>query len=165
MTATAMDVIVVCPYLRVKNAAAAIEFYVNAFGARERYRLSEPGGRIGHAELLLGNATLMLSDEYPEHGILGPQEGVKSSAAIHLHVLDTDAIAARAEAAGAVIIRQPTDHFYGERTCSLRDPFGHEWLLGHQIEDVSPKEMQRRFTAILTGTDPYASEPDDELNN
>ena len=151
MTVTAMDVIVVCPYLRVKNAPAAIEFYVNVFGAREHYRLTDLEGRVGHAELRLGNATLMLSEEYPEHGITGPQSGAATGAAINLHVLDADAMAQRAEAAGATILRPPRDQFYGERSCALRDPFGHEWILGHQTEDLSEEEMQRRFTAILSG--------------
>lgn len=138
----------VFPYLRVKDAAAAIVFYEQAFGAREIFRLAEPNGRIGHAELSLGNATLMLSDEYPEHDILGPQSlgGVGSS--IHLHVVNADEAAARAVAAGAILLHQLVDQFYGERSCMIRDPFGHEWSLGHEIEKVSREEIQRRFTAM-----------------
>jgi uncharacterized glyoxalase superfamily protein PhnB len=136
------------PYLRVKNAAAAIEFYIQAFGAQEIFRLVEPNGRIGHAELSIGNATLMLSDEYPEHGLLGPQSlgGVGSS--IHLHVANADAAMARAIAAGATVVHELMDQFYGERSCTIRDPFGHEWSLGHEIEKVSREEIQRRFTAL-----------------
>lgn len=143
----------VFPYLRVSNAAAAIAFYTQAFGARERFRLVEPGGRIGHAELMLGDAVLMLSDAYPEAGIHAPpaDEDGRTVSAIHLHVDDADVMAARALAAGARMTRAPEDHFYGERSCVIRDPFGHEWMLGHQIEDVSPEEMQRRFTALLGG--------------
>lgn len=136
------------PYLRVKDAASAITFYVQAFGAREIFRLAEPNGRIGHAELSLGNATLMLSDEYPEHGIFGPQSlgGVGSS--IHLHVVNADETAARAIAAGATIVHELVDQFYGERSCMIRDPFGHEWSLGHEIEKVPYEEIQRRFTTM-----------------
>lgn len=139
----------VFPYLRVKDAAAAIDFYARAFGAEEKFRLSEPSGRIGHAELALGGTTLMLSDEYPEHGIVGPGSTGGSGASIHLHVADADQMAAHAIAAGATMVREPADHFYGERSCTIRDPFGHEWLLGHEIERVSPEEMQRRFTSML----------------
>ena len=137
------------PYLRVKGAAAAIDFYVQVFGARERFRLVEPGGRIGHAELDIGNAVLMLSDEYPEINCVGPQSlgGVASS--IHLHVDDADALAARAVAAGAVMLRPPTDEFYGERSCKISDPFGHEWMIGHEIEQMTPEEMQRRYNALF----------------
>ena len=143
------EIIQVFPYLRVKGAAAAIEFYVHVFGAREIFRLSEPSGRIGHAELSIGNITLMLSDEYPEYGILGPQSIGGTSASLHLHVANADALAARAVAAGATLVREPVDQFYGERSCMVRDPFGHEWMLGHEIEKVSNEEIQRRFSAMF----------------
>jgi len=139
----------VFPYLRVKSAAAAIEFYKRVFGAQEKFRLSEPSGRIGHAELSIGSITLMLSDEYPEYGILGPQSIGGTGTSIHLHVVNADAMAARAVEAGATMVREPADHFYGERSCTVCDPFGHEWILGHEIEQVSPEEMQRRFTALF----------------
>lgn len=139
----------VFPYLRVNDAPTAIDFYKKVFGARERFRLTEPGGRIGHAELELGNVVLMLSDEYPESGILGPQSVTGSGTAIHLHVDNVDALAARAVAEGATMIREPADQFYGERSCSMRDPFGHEWILGHEIERLTHAEMQRRFTALF----------------
>jgi uncharacterized glyoxalase superfamily protein PhnB len=147
----AMEVVMTSPYLRVKDAPAAIAFYVQVFGARERYRLVDLEGRVGHAELALGNATLMISEEYPELGILSPQSGAATGSAINLHVLDTDAMAARAEAAGATLLRPPADQFYGERACTLRDPFGHEWIIGHAIEDLDETEMQKRLTAILKG--------------
>ena len=147
--APADEIKAVFPYLHVKNAAAAIDFYSRVFGAREMFRLTEPGGRIGHAQLLLGSTTLMLADEYPEMNILGPQSLGGSGSSLHLHVVNADAMAARAVAAGATMLREPADEFYGERSCSLRDPFGHEWKLGHQIEDVSPEEMQRRFAAMF----------------
>ena len=148
--ASANEIKAVFPYLRVKDAAAAIAFYVQAFGARELFRLSEPNGRIGHAELAIGNATLMLSDEYPEHDILGPQSLGGTGTSIHLHVANTDTVADRAVAAGATLVREPMDQFYGERSCSIRDPFGHEWSVGQEIEKVSHEEIQRRFTALCS---------------
>lgn len=138
-------------YLRVRDAVAAITFYARAFGATEKFRLSEPSGRVGHAELRFGPATVMLSDEFPEYGIRGPGEGARATTSIHLHVDDCDAAMARAVEAGATVIRPATDQFYGERSGAVRDPFGHEWLLGSEIEALSPEEMQRRYTAMLTG--------------
>jgi uncharacterized glyoxalase superfamily protein PhnB len=91
----------------------------------------------------------MLSDEYPEYGILGPQSIGGTSASLHLHVVNADALAARAVAAGATLVREPVDQFYGERSCMVRDPFGHEWMLGHEIEKVSNEEIQRRFSAMF----------------
>ena len=140
----------VFPYLRVKNAAAAIEFYVKAFGVKEKFRLVEPSGRIGHCELDFGVATIMVSEEYPEMGIRGPASIGGTSVSIHLHVDDADALIARVEKAGGTVIRKPQDHFYGERSGTVRDPFGHEWLIGHEIEKVTPEEMQRRYTAMMT---------------
>ena len=136
-------------YLRLRDAAAAIDFYARAFGAREKFRLTEPGGRIGHAELELGGTTIMLSDEYPESGIRGPASIGGTSFTIHLHVDDADALIARAVAAGATIVRPASDQFYGERSGTLRDPFGHEWNIGHEIEKVTPEEMQRRYDAMF----------------
>lgn len=141
----------VFPYLRVKNAAAAIAFYQSAFGVTEKFRLTEPSGRIGHAELDFGVATVMVSEEYPEMNIVGPASIGGTSVSIHLHVDDADALIARAEKAGAKVIRQPQDHFYGERSGTVRDPFGHEWLIGHEIEKLTPEEMQRRYTEMMSG--------------
>lgn len=136
------------PYLHVANAAAAIDFYVRAFGVREKFRLTEPGGRIGHAELEFGPMTLMLSEEYPEYGIRGPQAIGGTSVTIHLHVDDADALIERAVQAGATLETAPQDQFYGERSGCIRDPFGHRWNIGHAIEEVAPEEMQRRYTAL-----------------
>jgi len=91
----------------------------------------------------------MLSDEYPELDYFGPQSPGATGMVIHLHVDNADELAARAIAAGAVMVREPSDAFYGERSCVIRDPFGHEWMLGHEIEEVSPEEMQRRYTAMF----------------
>jgi uncharacterized glyoxalase superfamily protein PhnB len=137
------------PYLRVKDAGRAIEFYQRAFGAVEKFRLTEPSGRIGHCELLFGSTTLMLSEEYPEYGFLGPQSIGGTSISIHLHLDDADAAIERALAAGATLVRPASDAFYGERSGTVRDPFGHEWMLGHSIEEVTPEEMQRRYDALM----------------
>lgn len=133
--------------MRVNDAKAAIAFYVDVFGATEKFRLTEPLGRIGHAELELGNIILMLSDEFPEYNCWGPQTLGATGMVIHLHCNNCDELAIRAVGAGAVIIGEPADAFYGERSCTIRDPFGHEWMLGHEIENVDPVEMQRRYTA------------------
>lgn len=138
-------------YLRASNATAAIDFYKTAFGATEKFRLVEPGGRVGHAELEFGTATLMISDEFPEYDCLGPAPGAKPPFVIHLHVDDADAMIAQAIAAGASLVRPASDHFYGERSGTVRDPFGYEWMIGHSIEALTPEEMQRRYTEMLAG--------------
>jgi uncharacterized glyoxalase superfamily protein PhnB len=137
------------PYLRLQGAAEAIEFYRKAFGATELLRLTEPGGRIGHAEIKVGGTVLMLSDEYPEHGIRGPVTLGGTTFAMHLHCSNVDALIERAVQAGATLVRPAEDQFYGERSGMIRDPFGHEWLLGHSIEQVSPDEMQRRYAELM----------------
>lgn len=137
------------PYLRVKDAAAAIDYYKAAFGVTEKFRLVEPSGRIGHAELDFGGTTIMLSEEYPEFGILGPASIGGTSVTIHLHVDNADTALAHAVSLGGTMLRPPSDAFYGERGGTMRDPFGHEWMLGHSIEEVTPEEMQRRYTAMM----------------
>ncbi|MCW7541771.1 VOC family protein [Aquabacterium sp. A7-Y] len=140
----------VFPYLMVRDAKAAIVFYQQAFGATELFRLVEPSGRVGHVELQLGPSVLMVCDEYPEYGMRGPQGDQFTGCTIHLHVDNVDAMSEQAVAAGATLLMPPSDQFYGERSCRLRDPFGHTWLLGHSIEKVEPDEMQRRYTAMMT---------------
>jgi len=147
-----MKVHEVFAYLHVGDAAKAIDFYTRAFGATEKFRLTEPGGRIGHAELMLGDYTLMLADEFPEYDIKGPRTIGGTSVSIHLHVDDADAMIRQAAAAGAEVTMEPQDHFYGERSGTVRDPFGHRWNIGHHVEDVSPEEMQRRYTKMQQGT-------------
>jgi len=142
-----IDVHEVYPYLRVHNSAEAIDFYCRAFDAKELFRLTEPSGRIGHAEIKIGEATIMLSDEYPEHGIRGPRSLGGTTFSIHLHVGDVDKAFEQAVSAGASIVRPLKDQFYGERSGTVRDPFGHEWLLGGHLETVTAEEMQRRYTA------------------
>lgn len=139
----------VFPYLCVADTGAAIDFYQRAFGATEKFRLVEPKGRIGHAELLFGGTTIMLCDEYPEFGIRAPVAGAGVPLSIHLHVDDADACIAAAVAAGATLERAPSDAFYGERSGSVIDPFGHRWLIGHSIEEVTPEEMQRRYDELM----------------
>jgi len=136
-------------YLCVRNAGEAIEFYTKAFGAQEKFRLTEPSGRIGHAELSFGDATLMLADEFPEYGIKSPQPATGTPVTIHLHVDNADEFIGRALEAGATLEMEPQDQFYGERSGSIRDPFGHRWNIGHHIEDVPTEEMQRRYTEML----------------
>ncbi len=116
-------------YLRVSNSQRAIDFYGKAFGATEMFRLTEPSGRIGHAELDLNGHTLMLSDEFPEYGMLGPQPGDSSPVSLHLHVDNADAVLQRALDAGATLHMACTDQFYGERTGVVVDPFGHRWMI------------------------------------
>jgi len=139
------------PYLRARDAAAAIEYYGRAFGARETFRLSEPSGKVAHAELDFGGHTILISDEYPDFGIQGPDGEHGPGLGIHLHVDDVDALHARALEAGGEELLAPSDQFWGERISKLRDPFGHEWLLGHEIEKVSQEEMQRRFAELCKG--------------
>ena len=138
-------------YLRVKDAAKAIAFYTKAFGAKEKFRLTEPSGRVGHAELDFGGTTVMLADEYPEYDIRGPTALGGTTVAIHLHVDNADEGIRRAVEAGATILREPKDEFYGERSGTVRDPFGHEWSVGHHLEEISPEEMQRRYTEMMQG--------------
>lgn len=138
-------------YLSVRDAKAAIDFYKAAFGAEELFRLVDPGdGRIGHVELQLGPTVLMLADEYPEYGIRGPQSPGASGVRLHLHVDDADALIERAVQAGATLVMAAQDQFYGERGGRVRDPFGHEWLIGHSIEKLTPEQMQQRWDAMQT---------------
>lgn len=136
------------PYLCVRDTAQAIEFYRDVFGATEKFRLNDPSGRIGHAELLFGETTLMLCDEFPEYDIRQPDPAAGTSVTLHLHVDDADAVIARALAAGATLLMPAKDQFYGERSGVFRDPFGHRWNVGHSIEEVIPEEMQRRYDGI-----------------
>ena len=136
------------PYLCVSDAKEAIDFYVKVFGASEKFRLTEPSGRIGHAELDFGGMTLMLCDEFPEYGIKAAKTIGATPVTIHLHVDDADELIRRAADLGATVEREPKDEFYGERSGCIRDPFGHRWLIGHSIEDVTPEEMQRRYNKV-----------------
>lgn len=133
------------PYICVPDAQAAAEFYMQVFGMTEKFRLTEPGGRIGHLELAFGDGILMVSEEYPEYGIQSPKTLGGTPVTIHLHVDDADAVVKRALERGAKIHFEVGDRFYGERSGSFFDPFGHRWNVGHHIEDLTPQEMQRRY--------------------
>jgi len=139
------------PYLSIQGAAAAIEFYKKAFGATETMRLADPSGKIGHAEIKIGKANIMLADEYPDMGFVSPTTLGGSPVTIHLYVEDVDAMASRAEAAGAKVLRPVADQFYGDRAGSLEDPFGHRWFLATRKEDISPEEMKKRAAAAFGG--------------
>lgn len=133
-------------YLCVADGDAAIAFYTRVFGARETFRLREPDGRVAHAELRLGPTTLMLSGEYAELGIRSPLAYGGTGTTLHLHVDDVDVLTRRAEEAGARVLRPPADQPHGERQSRIRDPFGHEWLLGHPVgEPLTNEEIRRRF--------------------
>ena len=137
------------PYLCCKDAARAIEFYKQALGAKELMRLPEPSGRIGHAEIKIGDAVIMLSDEYPEMGVRSPQALGGSPVAIHIYVEDVDATAKQAVTAGAKLLRPVADQFYGDRSGTLEDPFGHRWFIATRREDVSPEEMRKRYDDLM----------------
>jgi len=140
------------PYIAVRDAAAAIDFYTEAFGAVEKFRLVEPGGdKIGHAEIELGEATLMLSDEYPDFGALSPESIGGSPVKLHIYVDQVEEVFARAVKAGAMELRPVKEQFFGDRSGMIQDPFGHTWFLATKAEDVSPEEMQRRWSAEMSG--------------
>ena len=139
----------VTPYLCVQGAAAAIRFYKRAFGAKEVMRMSMPGGRVGHAELLLGDSKIMLADEFPEMDFRSPASFGGTGVTIHLYVENVDKIFGRALKAGARELRAVMDQFYGDRSGQLEDPYGHRWNLATHIEDLSPKEMKRRGKAAM----------------
>ena len=137
------------PYLCVDGAVAAIEFYKKAFGAVELFRITAPGGTIGHAELRIGKAIIMLSDEWPDYGVRGPRSIGGTPVTISLYFKDVDAIEKRARAAGATITRPAENQFYGDRTAQLEDPFGHRWTIATHIEDVPPREMKKRVAKMF----------------
>jgi PhnB protein len=138
----------VTPYLIVADGAGAIAFYERAFGAVVRLRLAQPDGRIGHAELEIGDSLIMLADEAPSMGALAPATVGGTPVGLHLYVEDVDAAAARAVATGATVIHPVEDKFYGDRMGTFADPFGHRWYLTTHIEDVSPEEIGRRAAAL-----------------
>lgn len=137
------------PYLIVRDAAKAIAFYTEVFGARELFRLAEPSGKIGHAELEIAGSKLMIADEYPDFGALSPVAVGGTPVALHLYVRDVDSVVERALSAGAVLLRPVKDELFGDRTGMLTDPFGHRWQLATRKEEVSPEEMQKRWSAAL----------------
>ena len=134
----------VTPYLAIKGAAEALEFYKKAFGAKEIMRMPGPGGSIGHAEIRIGDSRIMLADEYAAMDFLSPKQRGGTTVTIHVYMKNVDAAVARASAAGAKVTRPVQDQFYGDRTGSLEDPFGHVWHIATHKEDVSMAELKRR---------------------
>jgi len=137
------------PYLIVNGAAEAIEFYERVFGATELLRMTDPQGRIGHAEIRIGDSVIMLADEHPDMGYRGPRSMGGSSVSILLYVDDVDTIFDRALSAGATVQRPIANQFYGDRSGKLEDPFGHVWSIATHVEDVPPEEMRRRAEAVM----------------
>lgn len=139
----------VAPYLSIKNAVQALEFYKKAFGAAEVLKLIMPDGRLGHAEIRLGDSIIMMADEFPEYGGKSPQTLGGTPINIHLYVEDVDAFFKKALAAGAIERKPIKDQFYGDRSGQLEDPYGHLWWIATHKEDVSPDEMQKRVQAMF----------------
>ena len=137
------------PYLICRDASRAVEFYTRVLGARETMRLAEPSGKVGHAELEVGGSLLMLADEYPDHGALGPRSVGGTPVKLHLYVGDVDAVMASALAAGATLLRPVQDEFYGDRSGQIEDPFGHVWMLSTKVEQLSAAEIERRFDELM----------------
>jgi len=140
----------VTPYLFIKGAASAIDYYKKVFGAQEIMRLNAPNGLIGHAELRIGDSMIMLSDENPQWGNKSPQTLGGSATSLHVYVEDVDSVVQGAVDAGAQLIRAVKDQFYGDRSGSLLDPFGHLWSVATHIEDVSPEEIKKRMAAVMS---------------
>ena len=139
----------VTPYLCVSDAARAIEFYKEAFGATEIMRMEAPGGKIGHAELQLGDSRVMLADEFPEMNFRGPLTLGGPSSHFYVYVEDVDARVEQAVASGAKLVRPVKDQFYGDRSGGVEDPFGHHWYFATHIEDPTPEEIKRRMEAEM----------------
>jgi PhnB protein len=137
----------VTPYLIVNGAAKALAFYQQAFGAKELFRMEQPGGKIGHAEFKIGDSPIMLADEFPEMGARSPQSLGGTPVSILLYVENVDQMTEQAVAAGAKILRPLKNQFYGDRSATLADPFGHTWHVATHVEDVSPEEMSKRAEA------------------
>ncbi len=139
----------VTPYLVMKNAAAALEFYTKAFGAVELFRMPAPGGKIGHAEIKIGDSPVMLSDEYPDMGFKGPESLGGTPVSLMIYVEDVDTIYPQAIAAGGKELRPLQNQFYGDRSGTLADPFGHVWTISTHVENVTEEELAKRSEAAM----------------
>jgi PhnB protein len=139
----------ITPYLAVDDAVEAIEYYKEAFGAKERVRMDAPEGKIGHAELEIGDSLVMLSDPFPQAATRSPKELGGSSVSVHMYVEDVDAVVKKAVDAGATITMEVADQFWGDRLGSVKDPFGHLWSIATHVEDVPPEEMAERAKAAM----------------
>ena len=149
--ATPSSTQILTAYICVRGASEALAFYKKAFGAEETFRLTDLTGKIGHAQVTIGGSTLMLADEHPEYGVLAPPALGGSPVSLHIDVVNADAAYQRALDAGATALRPPSDQFYGMRAASVVCPFGYRWTLSHPVEEVSPQEMQRRFSEMTKG--------------
>jgi PhnB protein len=138
----------ITPYLIIDGAARAIDFYKQVFGATERMRMAAGPDRIGHAEIVIGSSMLMLADEFPDIGAVAPKGGATTPVSLHLYIENVDDVVKRAEAAGAKIHRPVETKFYGDRSGSIIDPFGHHWTISTHVEDVPEEEMKRRMAAM-----------------
>lgn len=139
----------VSPYLAIEGGLKALEFYKKAFGATELFRLEMPDGRLGHAEIRLGDSIIMLADEFPEYGGMSPQRLGGSPVNLHLYVEDVDAFFNKAVAAGATARKPVQDQFYGDRSGQLEDPFGHLWWVATHKEDVGMEELKKRLETMV----------------
>jgi PhnB protein len=139
----------VTPYLIVRNAARALDFYKRAFGATELCRMADPSGKIGHAEIRIGNSCIMLADEFPEMGARSPESIGGSPISLYVYVENVDTVAQQAIDAGATVDQPVKDQFYGDRSGCFLDPFGHKWTISTHIEDLSPEEIDKRARAAI----------------
>jgi len=139
----------VIPYLSVDGANAAIEFYCKVLGAKERMRMAAPGGKVGHAELEVGDGLIMLSDEFPEMDVRSPKRIGGTPVTVHVYVEDVDRVFDRAVQAGVKVLRPVANQFYGDRSGQFLDPFGHRWNVSTHVEDVPPDEMAKRAAAAM----------------
>lgn len=140
----------VTPYLIVKDAKSALEFYKRAFGAKELFRMADPSGKIMHAEFKIGDSPIMIAEEFPDMGVRGPEAYGGTPVSILIYVEDVDALAKQAEAAGAKVLRPVKDQFYGDRAGTFTDPSGHVWTIATHKEDLSPEEIDQRFKAVMS---------------
>jgi PhnB protein len=141
----------VSAYLAVDDAERAIEYYTKAFGAKEVVRMSAPGGKIGHAELEIGDSRIMLSDPFPQASTRPPKDLGGTSASVFMYVEDVDALVKQATDAGATVTMEVADQFWGDRFGTITDPFGHVWSIATHVEDVPPEEMERRGREAMAG--------------
>jgi PhnB protein len=139
----------VTPYLIIDGASDAIDFYTKVLGAQERMRMPGPDGKLGHAELQLGNSVIMLADEFPDMGAVGPKSVGGTPVTLHVYVEDVDSVFDNAVASGAKEIRAVENQFYGDRSGQFEDPFGHQWNVASHVEDVPPEEMEKRAAEAM----------------
>jgi PhnB protein len=139
----------VVPYLFIDGAQAALDFYTGVFGAVVRMTMPGPDGKIGHAELTIGDSVIMVADEFPDMGVRGPKSVGGSPVAIHVYVNDVDATFEQALSLGATTLRPVEDKFYGDRGGEFEDPFGHRWSVASHVEDLTPEDMERRMGQML----------------